>query len=46
MDVFLNYYKRGFFPFDTYAVCSDLREISFETHVSCRISCAFLTEEN
>lgn len=42
---FLKLFIKGFFPFDMYAVYTDLTEISFETHVSCRISCAFLTEE-
>jgi len=29
-----------------YAVYTDLTEISFEIHVSCRTSCAFPAEEN
>lgn len=35
-----------FFLFALYAICTDLRKISSETHVSCRISRAFRTEEN
>jgi len=35
-----------FFWFAMYAICTDVTKISSETHVSCRISCAFLIIEN